>query len=74
MRHTQLVRSGLVGLALAVGLGCIVAGCGGPTASGTGAESEKVPEGFVRAKEAMKERAAAKKGHPGAPRGAPGGP
>ena len=72
--HTQLVRSGLVGLALAVGLGGVMAGCGGPTGSGTGAESEKVPEGIAILKEAMKERAAAKKGGPSGSRRAPGRP
>jgi len=60
----------VAGLVLASGLGGI-AGCGGPTGSGTGAEGEKVPEGIVKLKESMKERAAAaKKGRPGAPGGA----
>jgi hypothetical protein len=58
---------------LAVGLGGL-AGCGGGTGSGAGAEGEKMPEGIVKLKESMKERAAAQKGRPGRPGRAPGGP
>ena len=72
-RQTPLIRSGLLGLALAIGLGGITAGCSGPTGTGTGAEAEKVPVGIEKLKESMKDRAAAKKGHPGGPRGAAGG-
>jgi hypothetical protein len=56
---------------LAIALGCLAGGCGGRAGSGTGAEEEPVPEGIVKLKEAMKERAAAKKGHAGVPRRAP---
>ena len=72
MRQTPLIRSGLVGLALGIGLGGITAGCGGPPRSGNPAQDEEVPEGFVQAKNAMKERAAAKKGGPGGRARAPG--
>jgi hypothetical protein len=72
-RQTPLMQSGLLGLALAIGLGGITAGCSGPTGTGTGSDAEKAPVGIEKLKESMKERAAAKKGHPGGPRGATGG-
>jgi hypothetical protein len=68
-RHPQIIRATLAYLVLAIGLGGL-AGCGGATGSGPGAEGEKVPEGFEKLKESMKERAAARKARPGAPRGA----
>jgi hypothetical protein len=74
IRHPRIIRSTLACLLLAAGLGGIAGGCGGGTGSGTGPEVEKVPEGFAKAKDAMKERAAAKKGRPGGPGRAPGGP
>jgi hypothetical protein len=71
-RQSRLLRSRLLGLALAVGLWAIAGGCGGTTGSGTGTEGEKVPEGIVKLKESMKEKAAARKARPGAPRGTAG--
>jgi hypothetical protein len=71
-RHFQLVRARLACLVLAVGLGGIAGGCGGTTGPGTAPEGEKAPEGIVKLKEAMKERAAAKKGGPGGRARAPG--
>jgi hypothetical protein len=71
LRHPQLIRAAVY--ALAVGLGCLAGGCGGPAGSGTPAEGEKVPEGIVKLKEAMKERAAAKKGRSVGSRATPGG-
>jgi hypothetical protein len=72
IRHSRFVRSELFGLALGIGLWGIAAGCGGTTGSGTGTEGEKVPEGIVKLKESMKERAAAKRGRPGVLKGAAG--
>ena len=72
--HRQFVRSGLVGLALGVGLAGLAGGCGGTGGSDTPTQGEKVPEGIVQMKNAMKERAAAKKGRPSGPRRGPGGP
>lgn len=69
IRHPRIIRSTLACLMLAVGLGCIAGGCGGETGPGTGPGVEKVPEGFEKVKESMKERAAAKKGRPGRPLG-----
>jgi hypothetical protein len=68
IRHPRIIRTMLACLMLVAGLGAI-AGCGGATGSGagTGAKGEEVPEGVVKLKEAMKERAAAKKGRPGVP-------
>jgi hypothetical protein len=74
IHHPRIIRSTLACLLLAAGLGGIAGGCGGGTGSGTGAEGEKVPEGIVKLKESMKERAAAKKGRPGGPGRSPGGP
>ena len=70
IRHPRIIRATLECLILAVGLGGIAGGCGGATGPGTGPGVEKVPEGFEKAKESMKERAAAKKGRSGR---APGG-
>jgi hypothetical protein len=62
LRRPRLVRVAVCSVAL--GLTWPAGGCGGPSQSGSQAESEKVPEGIVKLKEAMKERAAAKKkGH-----------
>ena len=73
LSHPRIIRSTLACLVLAVGLGGL-AGCGGETGSGAGAGGEKVPEGIVKLKESMKERAAAQKGRPGGPGRAPRGP
>jgi hypothetical protein len=63
--RSQIIRAALG--SLAIGLLCLAGGCGGPAGSGNQAEDEPVPDGIVKLKEAMKDRATAKK----APRGAP---
>jgi hypothetical protein len=69
-RDSRFVRSGLIGLALGVGLCGSGGGCGGTSGPESGAEGEKVPEGFVKMKDAIKGQAAAKKGGQGVPKGA----
>jgi hypothetical protein len=61
--HTPLVRSGFVGLALAVGLGGVAGGCGGPSGSGTDAAgNQEAPEFAKQLKATIKEKVAKQKG------------
>lgn len=66
IHHPRIVRSTLACLMVAVGLAGLAAGCGGTASTATAPGVEEVPEGIAKAKEAMKERAAAaRKGRPG---------